>query len=130
MRRVGVKRMGFTGRWGRAAVTAAAAYALVLQVLLLAFGGALQAAQAVETQAVVCLQGGASGADHGPAQTHDGLCCTLSCHGAGAAPPPAVGVLLPRVPIRGTAVAAGATPVHHPATKVLPVGPRAPPQHG
>lgn len=117
--------------WTRAATVAAVAYALVLQVLLLSFGGALQAAAAHGPQAFICAPGSDAGTDHAPAKAHDSLCCTLSCHGAGAAGPAPEAASLERLAPPATAIEVfGRAPALRLASNVLPVGSRAPPRLG
>jgi hypothetical protein len=118
--------------WKRAVLTALMAYALVLQTLLTSLGGAAHAAETAGLQGILCLpSGGQTQSDHAPAKAHDGLCCTLSCHGAGPAGP-APGAFLPN----RLAPVALAEPVPADASvlrlfsNVLPVGSRAPPRLG
>jgi hypothetical protein len=125
-----MKRRGFTTGWKRAAATAVVAYALVLQALLLSFGGALHAAEASGPQAVICAEG-VAGPDHAPAKAHDGLCCTLSCHGAGPAGPLPGFTLLERLaPVAGGMEPSSGPPVLAASSDVLPLGSRAPPRLG
>jgi hypothetical protein len=127
-----MRRRGFTTGWKRVAVTAAVAYALVLQGLLLSLGGALHAAEALGPQPIICAEGTATGQDRGaPAKAHDALCCTLSCHGSAAAGPlPALAVLKRRPPAILEIEAAGGSADLRVASKVLPLGSRAPPRLG
>ena len=127
-----MKRRGFTTGWKRAAVTAVVAYALVLQGLLLSLGGALHAAEASGPQTIICADGAATGQDRGaPAKAHDVLCCTLSCHSSTAAGPvPVFAVLERRSPAALEIKAAGEPAVLRVASKVLPLGSRAPPRLG
>ncbi|WP_134500836.1 DUF2946 family protein [Microvirga pakistanensis] len=119
----------------RAVLTALMAYALVLQTVLVSLGGAAHAGQLAEAQGILCLQDGQTQPSQDPAKgptgSHDGLCCTLSCHGGGAAgPAPALVlagrlapvILEPRAPADS----------HHTRhfSNVLPVGSRAPPRLG
>jgi hypothetical protein len=116
--------------WKRAAVSAVLAYALALQAVLFAVGGALHADPANLSQAVICVAEAASGQDHAPAKAHDALCCILNCHASGAAGSPLpVAALLDR-PIPATVAAGLARHAPHLrlASSVLPVGSRAPPR--
>jgi hypothetical protein len=124
---------GFTTGWKRAAIAAAVAYALVLQGLLLSLGGALHAAEASGPQAmIICADGAASGQDRGaPAKAHDALCCILSCHSSTAAGPlPAFTALKRPAPTALVIKAAGEPAALPVASKVLPLGSRAPPRLG
>jgi len=125
-----MRRVSIAG-WKRAVLTALMAYALVLQALLAALGGAAHAAEASGPREVLCLQSGQSGPDHGPAQAHDGLCCIWSCHGSGPAGP-APG-FIPAERLAPVALGPRA-PADSPAARrfsgVLPVGSRAPPRLG
>lgn len=121
----------FIPGWKRAAITAAVAYALVLQALLLSFGGAMQAAAAPGPQAFICAPGSESGPGHAPAKAHDGLCCTLSCHGAGSAGPAPALVSFERLaPVAAILETSAEAPVLRLASNVLPLGSRAPPRLG
>ena len=121
----------FTTGWRRAAITAAVAYALVLQGLILSLGGALHAADASGPQTIICAEGSATGQDRAPAKAHDALCCTLNCHGSTAAGPlPIVSVLKRRAPAVLEIRAAGKPAVLRVASHVLPLGSRAPPRLG
>jgi len=123
-------RASITG-WKRAAVTAVVAYALVLQALLLSFGGALHAAAAQAPQAIVCAQGGESGSDRQPGDPHDALCCVLNCHGSAPAGPAPASAAFERLPPVAAAVElSSGTPFLKPTSHVLPLGPRAPPHSG
>jgi len=118
-------------RWKRAVLTALMAYALVLQTLLTSLSGAVHAAEAAGPQGILCLPGGQTQSDHAPAKAHEGLCCTLSCHGAGPAGP-APGAFLPNrlIPVAlGEPVSIDASAPRQYST-VLPVGSRAPPRLG
>jgi len=125
-----MRKVTITG-WRRAVLAALMAYALVLQAVLVSLGGAAHAAQAAGPQGVLCLQGGQNQPDRAPAQAHDGLCCTLSCHGAGPAGPAPEFVPAERL-------APAALDRRMPAdlsaarrfSNVLPVGSRAPPRLG
>jgi hypothetical protein len=126
-----MNRMRLITGWKRAALAAVMAYALVLQVLLISVSGAAHAAQASGPQGILCLQDGQSQSDHAPAKAHDGLCCLVGCHGAGAAGP----VPVASSPVRRVAVVRdaplpenlSAAPI---SSSVLPVGSRAPPRLG
>ena len=83
--------------WTRAAIAAAMAYAFVLQLVLLSVSGAFHAAAAAEAQGIICVQDGSSAPDHGPKKAHENLCCTVSCHGAGATGPAPVAAILERI---------------------------------
>jgi hypothetical protein len=117
--------------WKRAALAALVAYALVLQTVLVSLSGAAHAAEAAGPQGILCLQDGQTRSDHDPAKAHEGLCCTLSCHHAGADGPLPEAVPLEQ-PIASVLMAPG--PVvssHSPVTStILPVGSRAPPRLG
>ncbi len=116
--------------WKRAALTAAIAYALVMQAMLLSLGGALHAA-AAEPQAFICAQDGQTQPDHAPAASHDGLCCILSCHGSGAAGPlPVAAAPVRLAPVGLVTSLPVSSSVSHLSTSVLPVGSRAPPRLG
>jgi hypothetical protein len=118
--------------WKQAGITAAVAYALALQALLLSFGGALHAGAANLPQAIICLPSQQPAPDHAPVDAHDSLCCILSCNASvpPAGPVPALAFLdrPPSVP--------NATGIFRPApflrlaSNVLPVGSRAPPRLG
>ena len=125
-----MKHRGFTTGWKRAAIAAALAYALVLQGLLLSLGGALHAAQASGPRAVICAEGAASGPDRAPARVHDALCCILGCHGSTAGPLPVFTALKRPAPSALGIEAAGEPAVLRVASKVLPLGSRAPPRLG
>ncbi|MGF9763610.1 hypothetical protein AAII07_51655 [Microvirga sp. 0TCS3.31] len=117
--------------WTRAAIAAVMAYAFVLQALLLSVSGAVHAASVAEPQAIICLQDGSSAPDHSPAKTHEILCCTLSCHGSGAAGPAPVAVILGRTAPPAVASVRSADPPQLRLTSnVLPLGSRAPPRIG
>jgi len=125
-----MRKVTITG-WKRAVLTALMAYALVLQTVLVSLGGAAHAAQAAGPKGVLCLPGGQNQPDRAPAQAHDGLCCTLSCHGAGPAGPAPEFIPAERL-------APAALDRRMPAdlsaarrfSNVLPVGSRAPPRLG
>jgi hypothetical protein len=126
-----MRRRGFTTGWKRVAVTAAVAYALVLQGLLLSLGGALHAAEALGPQTIICAEGTATGQGRAPAKAHDVLCCTLNCHGSTAAGPlPGFAVLKRPAPAVLEVKAAGGSADLRVASKVLPLGSRAPPRRG
>ena len=121
----------FTTGWKRAAIAAALAYVLVLQGLLLSLGGALHAAEAFVPQTIICAEGTATGPDRAPVKAHDALCCTLSCHGSTAAGPLPVFAALKRpAPAALGIEAAGEPAALRVASKVLPLGSRAPPRMG
>lgn len=116
--------------WTRAAIAVVMAYAFVLQALLLSVSGAVHAA-AAEPQGIICLQDGASAPDHSPAQAHKNLCCTLSCHGSGAAGPVPAATILDRVvPLAVASVPSPDRPGLRLTSNVLPLGSRAPPRLG
>lgn len=121
-------RKGTITAFQRAVLTALIAYALVLQTVLASFGGAAHAARALEPQGVLCLQEG-RGPLHDPAKAHNGLCCTLSCHHAGAAGPAPEGAFA-EPHAHATLVAQGPLALSVPRhfSRVLPVGSRAPPR--
>ncbi|WP_210496364.1 hypothetical protein [Microvirga antarctica] len=126
---IGVSQRG----WKRTAMAVALAYALVLQGLLLALGGATHAHAAGSPQTALCLPGaqtGSAGSPHESGQADHALCCLLGCGAVtvSAGPPPVVSSLRERRPILlslGTLPAPHALPV---ASAVLPVGSRAPPR--
>ncbi|MEE1656565.1 hypothetical protein VB618_10175 [Microvirga sp. CF3062] len=117
--------------WTRATIAAVMAYAFVLQALLLSASGAVHAAAAAEPLGIICLQDGSSSPDHSPAKNHANLCCTLSCHGSGAAGPAPMAVILGRI---APLAVAGSRVVDPPrlrlTSNVLPLGSRAPPRLG
>ena len=121
--------------WKRAAVTALMAYALVVQSLLLSFGGALHAAPADVPHGILCSWDGepapASG-DSSPAVPHDGLCCMLGCGvsaGAAGLAPAAVQIDRP-LPVLVAIGLSREAPFLRLGSNVLPVGSRAPPRLG
>jgi hypothetical protein len=117
--------------WTRAAIAAVMAYAFVLQALLLSTSGAVHAAAATETVGIICLQDGSSAPDHSPAQAHENLCCSLSCHGSGAAGPVPSATILGRIaPLTVAGVRAADPPQLRLTSNVLPLGSRAPPRLG
>lgn len=117
--------------WTRAVIAAVMAHALVLQALLLFASAAVHAAAAAEPQGIICLQDGSPAPDHSPAKNHWNLCCTLSCHGSGAAGPVPAAAIFDRI---APLAAASARSVHRPplslTSTVLPLGSRAPPRLG
>jgi hypothetical protein len=118
------------GSWKHTAIAVAAAYALVLQALLLSFGGAVHVSAA--PQGIVCAQnGGASAPDQAPGRAHDGLCCILGCHGPGAGgeTPAAASPGRPQA-FLAAASSFGAEPFLRLSSNVLPLGSRAPPRLG
>jgi hypothetical protein len=127
-----MKHRGFTTGWKRAAIAAALAYALVLQGLLLSLGGALHAAEASGPRTVICAEGAASDRDRGGLpKAHDALCCILGCHGSAAAGPLPVFTALKRPAPAALDIEAAREPaVLRVASKVLPLGSRAPPRLG
>jgi hypothetical protein len=117
--------------WTRAAIAAVMAYAFVLQALLLSVSGAVHAAAAAETVGIICLQDGSSAPDPSSAKDHGNLCCTVSCHGSGAAGPAPVAVILGRIAPLTVADVRTVDPPRLPLTSdVLPLGSRAPPRLG
>lgn len=117
--------------WTRAAIVAVMAYAFVLQALLLSVSGAFHAAAAAEAQGIICLQDGSTAPDHGPKKAHENLCCTLSCHGSGAAGPVPIAAVLERIAPMAVAGDRTAEPPYLRLTSdVLPLGSRAPPRLG
>ncbi|MXQ13493.1 hypothetical protein [Microvirga makkahensis] len=124
-------RMAPITSFRRAVLTALTAYVLVLQTVFASFGGAAHAAQAAGPGGILCLQDGQTRPDPAPANGHDGLCCTLSCHGGGAAgPAPAFVPAVRLAPVTlDEHVQADPSAVHLFST-VLPVGSRAPPRLG
>jgi len=121
----------FMQDWKRAAVSAVLAYALALQAVLFAASGALHAAPANLSQAVICLSEPAA-PDHAPGKAHQALCCILTCHGAGApgGPLPVAASLDRPVAVAAAAGLFRHTPFLRPVSNVLPVGSRAPPRLG
>jgi hypothetical protein len=117
--------------WTHAAIVAVMAYAFVLQALLLSVGGAFHAAAAAEPQGVICIQDGSSTPGHAPAKAHEDLCCTLSCHGSGAAGPAPFAAVPARV---ASSSLTDDRPADWPPVRltsnVLPLGSRAPPRLG
>ncbi|MBF9197522.1 hypothetical protein [Microvirga terrestris] len=117
--------------WTRAAIAAVMAYAFVLQALLLSVSGAVHAASAADPLGIICLQDGSSAPDHSPANDHGSLCCTLSCHGSGAAGPGPAAVLRGRIaPPAVASVRTAGSPRLRLTSNVLPLGSRAPPRLG
>ncbi len=124
-------RMGTTTGWRRAVLTALLAYALVLQTVLVSLSGAAHAAEAAGPQGILCLQDGRSLPDHDPAKAHDGLCCILSCQGAGPVGPTPEQVSAERLaPVLIEAHVPVVSSAIRLSSKVLPVGSRAPPRQG
>lgn len=120
-----------TAGWKRAAMTAVIAYALVLQTVLLAFGGALHAATLQGPEAIICVEGHEAAPEKAPAEAHHLLCCTLSGHGSAPVGPVPDSVALAHLtPVAFALVPTGATPVANDSPHVLPVGSRAPPHFG
>jgi len=103
-----------------------------LQALLLAASGALHAAPANLSQAVVCLPDAAAPDRDAPEKAHGALCCLLSCHGAGATGGPVpVAAILDRPAREATdGILPQPAPILRLASNVLPVGSRAPPRLG
>ncbi|MBM1174632.1 hypothetical protein [Microvirga arabica] len=117
--------------WTRAAIAAVMAYAFVLQALLLSASGAVHAATMAEPQGIICLQDGSSAPEHTPAKDHANLCCTVSCHGSGAAGPAPATVALKRIaPLAVASSRAANSPRLSLTSNVLPLGSRAPPRLG
>ena len=117
--------------WTRAAIAAVMAYAFVLQALLLSASGAVHAAAATETAGIICLQDGSAAPDHAPAKDHGNLCCSLSCHGSGAAGPAPAAMILGLIAPLTVASVRPVDPAHLRLTSnVLPLGSRAPPRLG
>lgn len=124
-------RMASITPFRRAVLTALMAYALVLQTVLASFGGAAHAAQAAGPSGILCLQDGQTRPDSAPAKGHDGLCCTLSCHGGGTAGPAPASVPAVRLaPVPLDEQGRADPPAVHLFSTVLPVGSRAPPRLG
>lgn len=124
-------RMGTITGWKRAVLTALVAYALVLQTVLVSLSGAVHAAEAAGPQGVLCLQDGQRPSGHDPAKAHDGLCCTVSCQGAGLSGPVPESVSFERLaPVVLDPRVSVASSVSRPSSNVLPVGSRAPPRLG
>ncbi|MEZ0168890.1 hypothetical protein [Microvirga sp. TS319] len=122
-----MRKVSITG-WKRAVLTALMAYALLLQTLLASVGAAAHAAEFAGPQGVLCLTGSPSRPDHAPAKAHDGLCCTLSCHGKGSAGPAPEFVSVERLStVTPDRRAPGPSPAARHFSNVLPVGSRAPP---
>jgi len=121
-------------RWQRAGIVAALAYALALQALLFAFGGALHAHDALilGPTAILCGEGkGAAPTPDRPAQAHDALCCVLSCgvSATAGALPEVAGLARPAALPRLVAFLP-AEPLLVRSSGFLPVGSRAPPRLG
>src|SRR4051812_45604103 len=115
--------------WTRAAIVSVMAYAFVLQALLLSVGGAFHAAAAADPQGIICLQEGASAPDHGPKKAHENLCCTLRCHGSGAAGPAPIAAVPDGIaPTAGSGDRIVDPPHLRLPSDVLPLGSRAPPR--
>jgi hypothetical protein len=124
-------RKGPRTGWTRAAIVAVMAYAFVLQALLLSVGGAFHTAAAADAQGIICLQDGSSAPDHGPKKAHENLCCTLSCHGSGAAGPAPIAAVLEQIaPIAVSGDRIVEPPHLRLTSDVLPLGSRAPPRLG
>ena len=124
-------RKGPRTGWTRAAIVAVMAYAFVLQALLLSVGGAFHAAAAADAQGIICFQDGSSAPDHGPKKAHENLCCTLSCHGSGAAGPAPIAAVPDRIaPTAGSGNRIVDPPHLRLTSDVLPLGSRAPPRLG
>ncbi|PVE24429.1 hypothetical protein DC522_10040 [Microvirga sp. KLBC 81] len=122
-------RKGTITAFKRAVLTVLMAYALVLQTILVSLSGAAHAAEAAGPQGILCLQDGRAQPDHGPATTHDGLCCTLSCHGPGPAGPAPETVPTQRLAPVALDVRVLVDPfLTRLSSNVLPVGSRAPPR--
>ena len=121
------------GSWKRTALAVMLAYALALQGLLLALGGAMHAqASTLPEQTVLCLQGSGGDPSHDPATTDHGICCLAACVGGTGpiGPTPAFTSLQPLrslvSEVRPTVVPARDSV----KSAVLPVGSRAPPRLG
>jgi hypothetical protein len=118
--------------WKRTALAATLAYALALQGVLLALGGAMHVQAAGLPETVLCLQADDGGSPHQPAHTDHALCCILgSGTGVGpAGPAPAAASLDIRrpVPVDLRPIVASSAPAS--TSNVLPVGSRAPPRLG
>ena len=124
-------RMASITPFRRAVLTALMAYALVLQTVLVSLGGAAHAAQVAGPEGIICLQEGRTQPDRAPAKGHDGLCCTLSCHGGGAAGPAPAFVPTERLaPVTLLENLPADPSAAHLYSNVLPVGSRAPPRLG
>ncbi|KLK89848.1 hypothetical protein AA309_29115 [Microvirga vignae] len=123
-------RKGTIMAFKRAVLTALMAYALVLQTILVSLSGAAHAAEAAGRQGILCLEYGRTQPDHGPATTHDGLCCTLSCHGTGpSGPAPETASAERRLdPVALSVRAPVDAFLIRLSSNVLPVGSRAPPR--
>lgn len=118
-------------RWRRAVLGAVMAYALAIQALLSAFGGALHAGTLAGPEAFLCAPGQTASQDPAPSKPHDGLCCLVSCHGAGSAAPAPIHTALEQPPLSGAlAEALGKAPLPDLTSAVFPVGSRAPPRLG
>ncbi len=117
--------------WTRAAIAAVMAYAFVLQALLISASGAVHAAAAADPLGIICLQDGSPAPEHSPAKDHANLCCTVSCHGSGAAGPAPAATILGRIAPLAVAGSRVADPPRLSLTSnVLPLGSRAPPRLG
>ncbi|MBF9233068.1 hypothetical protein [Microvirga alba] len=122
----------FMTGWKRAAITATIAYALAVQALLLSFSGALHAGSVNLPQGILCAWDATPSPDQSPAKAHDGVCCILGCNGSvsAAGPVPAFAVLEQVLPVAILVGFSLETPFLRVASKVLPVGSRAPPRLG
>lgn len=119
----------FRGGWARAGI-AAAAYAFVLQVLLLSLGGALHAGAVSLPQAIFCVPDAGPAPASRPAGAHDGLCCVAGCHGPSPARPPLLVSVEGLAPPSAAMAFSGWPSLPRVASNVLPVGSRAPPRLG
>jgi len=133
--RIMVRRM--TGRsiiagWKRTTLIAMLAYALALQGVLLALGGAMHVQAAGLPQAVLCVQTeGGSSHQPGPTDKADhALCCVVGCTAGTtvAGPLPAAAGLRMRFPAPIDLDPAPAFVAPIVASSIPPVGSRAPPR--
>jgi len=122
--------------WKRASLAAMLAYALTLQGVLLALGGAMHVQAAALPETVLCLEAvdgfapdRPGPADHGSDHT---LCCIAGCTaGIGAAGPgPGTAALRARFPVPADSRPAIDMAASVVASSTLPVGSRAPPRLG
>ena len=120
------------GRWQRAGIAAAVAYALVLQALLFAFGGTLHAEAGALPPGIICAHRQDDGAPAAPAPAHDALCCALSCNvpAPPLGPVPVCAGIAPPVRVPVVAGPVQDAPLLRLWSRVLPVGSRAPPRRG
>jgi hypothetical protein len=119
--------------WKRTTLAAMLAYALALQGVLLALGGAMHVQAADLPETVLCVEANGGGPTHqpGPLDSADhALCCIVGCT-AGIAisgPLPVAAALRMRFPAPLDLRPAAALPAPVIAPSLPPVGSRAPPR--